>query len=277
MAKKTGIFWVFLFLFANPVFTQSNDFTYQGFKGFTKNNITLSQAAEIEENGILKLTSNTNFVIGHAFYPTPITFKKSTTPKLSSFSTAFAFAIETEKHNLGGHGLAFVISPTKDFSNAVATQYLGLLNLVTNGNSSNHLFAVEFDTVQDLNFKDISDNHVGIDIDGLTSIASVNASYFVGSTRRELGLKSGKTIQAWIDYDATANRLDVMLSFSSTKPSSPIWSVEVDLSPIFEESMYVGFSASTGVQTTDQEADEPRRPLYSCFKFLLELWYFFCF
>lgn len=174
--------------------------------------------------------------------------------------------------------MAFVISPTKDFSNAVATQYLGLLDTETNGNSSNHLFAVEFDTVRDLNFKDISDNHVGIDIDGLTSIASVNASYFVGSTRRELDLKSGKTIQAWIDYDSTRNQLDVMLSFSSTKPSSPILSVVVDLSPIFEESMYVGFSASTGVQTTDPEADEPRRPPYSCFKFLLELWYnFFCF
>lgn len=250
MAKKTEIFWVFLFLFTNPVLTQSNFFTYQGFKASTKNNdITLSGAAEIEKNGILKLTNNIRNSVGHAFYSTPITFKNSTTQKLSSFSTAFAFAIKTEKHNQGGHGLAFVISPKKDFSKAYATQYLGLLSYETNGNPKNDLFAVEFDTVRDLNFKDISDNHVGIDVNDLTSIASVNASYFVGSTRKELGLKSGKTIQAWIDYDSAENRLDVMLSLSSSKPSSPIFSVQVDLSPIFEESMYLGFSASTGAQT----------------------------
>lgn len=249
MAKLLNFLWVFLCLFTNPVVSQFDEFVYNGFKGLNNNNISLNGVAEIEHSGLLKLTNDTTRLLGHAFYPTPIQFKNSTNGKAFSFSTAFAFAIVPEYAKLGGHGLAFAISPSKDLPGAQPSQYLGILNSNTTGNSSNHIFAVEFDTVQDFEFKDISDNHVGIDINGLISNASVNATCFTGtdSTPQFLNLKSGKTIQAWIDYDSTTNELNVTLSLSSTKPSSSILSLEVDLSPILEETMYVGFSASTGL------------------------------
>ncbi|XP_057484061.1 L-type lectin-domain containing receptor kinase S.4 [Actinidia eriantha] len=250
MAIALNFLWVFVFLFANSVLSQLDEFVYNGFKGLSSANISLSGVAEIESNGILKLTNDTPRLLGHAFHPDPIIFKNSTNGKAFSFSTAFAFAIIPEYEKLGGHGLAFAISRTKELKGALPSQYLGLLNSnESTGKHSNHLFAVEFDTVQDFEFRDINDNHIGIDLNGLISNASVNASYFTedNSTPKFLNLKSGRTIQAWIDYDSTRKELNVTLSLSSTKPSSSILSFPVDLSTIFEERMFVGFSASTGL------------------------------
>ncbi|KAK3018911.1 hypothetical protein RJ639_005116 [Escallonia herrerae] len=175
--------------------------------------------------------------------------KNSKSGKSFSFSTAFAFAIVPEYLKLGGHGLAFTISSTKELTGALPSQYLGLLNSSDNGNFSNHVIAVEFDTVQDFEFGDINDNHVGIDINSLVSNVSVNASYFMegNSTKQALNLQSGKTIQAWIDYDSVINELNVTLSLSSSKPSMSILSFHVDLAPYLDDFMYVGFSASTGL------------------------------
>ncbi|CAM8965145.1 unnamed protein product [Rhodiola kirilowii] len=83
----------------------------------------------------------------------------------------------------------------------------------------------------------------------MVSSASVAAGFYSDDDdqARDLNLKSGKTIQAWIEYDALKNQLNVTLSESSTKPRNPILTFRVDLSPVLEEFMYVGFSASTGL------------------------------
>ncbi|KAA8539486.1 hypothetical protein F0562_026178 [Nyssa sinensis] len=238
----------FEFHVINEILSQADEFVYNGFKG-VGNNISLNGAAEIENNGFLKLTNHTVRLLGHAFYPTPIRFKNTTEGTLSSFSTAFAFAIVPEYEKLGGHGLAFTISPTKELAGALPSQYLGLLNASDHWNFSNHVFAVEFDTVKNFEFQDINDNHIGIDINSLKSNASINASYFMDgdSTRQDVNLKSGKTIQAWIDYDSPRNELNVTLSLSSVKPNFSVLSFHVDLSLYLKEFMYVGFSASTGL------------------------------
>lgn len=227
----------------------SENFVYSGFNGVEGSTLSLNGVAEILKNGALKLTEGKPRVVGHAFYEKPIRFKNSQSGKVSSFSTAFAFGIVPQYAKLGGHGFAFTISRTKEMKGAFPSQYLGLLNSSNVGNFSNHVFAVEFDTVQDFEFGDISDNHVGIDMNDLRSNASVNASYFSegSSIEQKLFLQSGKTIQGWIDYDSSRHLLNVTLSLSSIKPTSSILSFPVDLSPILEEFMYVGFSASTGL------------------------------
>ncbi|KAI4299545.1 hypothetical protein L6164_032992 [Bauhinia variegata] len=246
MAKTLLLFWVFL-LASNPVKSQLDELFFHGFAG-AGTNMSLNGGAEIEHNGILRLTNDTLRVIGHAFYSPPVQFKNSTDGKVSSFSTAFAFAIIPEYPKLGGHGFAFTISRSKELPGALPSQYLGLLNASDVGNFSNHLFAVEFDTVQDFEFGDINDNHVGVNLNNLGSNKSVPAAYFTdGSTKQELNLKSGKVIQAWIDYDSNKNELNIRLSPDSAKPTLPILSFQVDLSPILKESMYVGFSSSTGL------------------------------
>lgn len=246
MAKKLIFFWVFL-VFSDQVFPQQDQFIFNGFQD-AGNSLSLTGVADIANNGLLCLTNTTSRVSGHAFYSSPIKFKNSTNnSKVSSFSTAFAFAMVPEYPKLGGHGLAFSISPSKEVS-GFPSQYLGLLNATDNGNSTNHIFAVEFDTVKDLEFGDIDDNHVGIDLNSMVSNASVSAAYFLdNSTKQKLILKSGKTIQVWIDYDSARNRLEVKLSPFSDKPKSSILSFDVDLSEILDDSMFVGFSASTGL------------------------------
>ncbi|XP_020237385.1 L-type lectin-domain containing receptor kinase S.4 [Cajanus cajan] len=238
-----------LALATNPVKSEQQELFFNGF-GDGSANITLNGGAVIEHKGLLRLTNETRRVIGHAFYPTPIQFKPKNSSEAFSFSTAFAFAIVPQYPKLGGHGFAFTISRSTSLADAYPSQYLGLLNPSDVGNFSNHLFAVEFDTVQDFEFGDINDNHVGINLNNMVSNKSVEAAFYPnnGSTNKQsLNLKSGEVTQAWVDYDSSKHQLEVRLSPTSSKPTSPILSYKVDLSPILQDSMYVGFSSSTGL------------------------------
>ncbi|QHO59068.1 L-type lectin-domain containing receptor kinase S [Arachis hypogaea] len=239
---KTLLLLFFLSALTSRI-THQQEIFFEGFNGGeAAANMSLNGGAVIYQSGTLGLTNDTQKVVGHAFYSTPIQFKNKS--KVVSFSTAFAFAIVPQYPTLGGHGFAFTIAPSKDLPNGYPSQYLGLLGPKNLGNFSNHLFAVEFDTVQDFEFGDISDNHVGVNLNNMASNKSVKATVL---GQEELNLKSGKVIQAWVDYDSSKNQLEVRLSQTSTKPNSPILSYEVDLSPILKDSMYVGFSSSTGM------------------------------
>ncbi|KAJ8642395.1 hypothetical protein MRB53_019089 [Persea americana] len=204
--KPIWVFFSFLIL-TTPTFSQVGSIFYRGFFDVDPNNLTLNGVATIQPNGILCLTNDTSRLIGHAFHPSPLQFKNATA---FSFSTAFVFAIVPEYPKLGGHGLAFTISPSKDLHGALPSQYLGLLNASDVGNFSNHILAVEFDTVQDFEFQDINDNHIGIDINSLQSNASASAAFFDDTgTKQNLNLKSGDRIQAWIDYDGAEKLLNM--------------------------------------------------------------------
>lgn len=104
----------------------------------------------------------------------------------------------TEYPNLGGHGLAFVLMSTKDPKGFLANQFLSLPNGTGKAESSStgRILAVEFDVVQNLEFNDIDDNHVGIDIFSLLSSVSHTAAYY-NSTKKDdnhyssISLKSG--------------------------------------------------------------------------------------
>lgn len=225
-----------------------DDFIFNGFKQ-PNTNLSLSGTAKVDKHGILQLTNNTGRLMGHALFPAPIQFKNSDSGPVMSFSTCFVFNIVPEYPRLGGHGLAFTVSPSQDFiKSALPSQYLGLLNATEVGNFSNHLFAVEFDTVQDFEFGDINDNHVGININSLVSNKSAKVAYFSDDlVEQDLNLKSGRTIVAWIEYDSIKNLVNVTLSPSFSKPRLPIISYHLDLTPIFQKTMYIGFSASTGL------------------------------
>ncbi|XP_073287082.1 L-type lectin-domain containing receptor kinase S.4-like [Primulina huaijiensis] len=246
MAVFFVVFFSFTF-FSIQSQSQVVDFTYTGFSD-SKSNISLNGVALIDENGILQLTNESSRSKGHAFFPTQLQFKNSTTGAVFSFSTCFAFVIHPEYPKLGGHGTAFTISPSKELNSSLPSQYLGLMNSSDVGNSSNHIFAVEFDTVLDFEFGDINVNHVGIDINSMVSNASAAAAYFGDdSVKNSLILKGGDPILAWVEYDSITNFVNVTISPSSIKPQIPLLSMQVDLSPVLEENMYVGFSATTGL------------------------------
>ncbi|KAK1276395.1 L-type lectin-domain containing receptor kinase IV.1 [Acorus gramineus] len=206
--------------------------------------MTLNGLAEITSNGLLRLTNTTQQQQGHAFHPTPLHFNKS-----FSFSTTFVFAIISEYPKLSAHGFTFVLSPNTDLPGSLPGPYLGLFNQSNNGNSSNHVFAVELDTILNPEFGDIDDNHVGIDVNSLRSVEAHLAGYFSAGNRgfHNLSLRSGQPMQLWVDYDGPNMELNVTLSpIKASKPDVPLMSITINLSESTLDSMYAGFSSSTG-------------------------------
>ncbi|CAN1282722.1 L-type lectin-domain containing receptor kinase IV.2 [Linum perenne] len=169
-----------------------NQFT---FNGFNRANLLFDNQAKILPNGLLQLTNFTELVTGHAFYHQPFRFVSSDS---LSFSTTFVFAMVPQSSNTGGHGIAFTISPTTNFSQAVASQHLGLFNTMNMGNSSNHVVAVELDAMRSPEFEDIDDNHVGVDLNTLISTASATVSYVSDQDGRNRTLRSTVTSEQYI-------------------------------------------------------------------------------
>ena len=240
-----------LFFLVTLVASEDNSFIYK-YKGFQSSHLYVDGIAELTSDGLLRLTNDTEQEIGHAFYPNPIVFKNTSNGSVSSFSTTFLFAIKSMYPTFGGHGIVFVVSPTKGLPNSKPSTYLGLFNKSNNGNSSNHVFGVELDTNESFEFDDINQNHIGIDINDLKSANSTPAGYYdsIGEFK-DLSLSGGYPMQVWIDYDGVKKRIDVTLApisvGFSNKPTQPLLSLTKDLSSIFNNSMYVGFSSSTGL------------------------------
>ncbi|KAJ4702730.1 Lectin-receptor kinase [Melia azedarach] len=246
-------FWVvFSVSFFFTAWTQDeNQFIYHDF--YVVPQLQRRGLASIRSNGLLQLTSSDGEQReGNAFYPFPIKFETSS--RYLSFSTTFVFAIIREEHNSGGNGMAFVISPSTDFCEAFAGAYLGIFNISNNGLATNHILAIELDTVQSPEFKDINGNHVGIDVNSMISKVSAPAGYFSDTDGqfKTLFLQSGNPIQIWIEYDGAEKLLNVTLApITIPRPKRPLLSATLDLSQILLDSMYVGFSASTGTRVSD--------------------------
>ncbi|KAI8539748.1 hypothetical protein RHMOL_Rhmol09G0206900 [Rhododendron molle] len=204
---------------------------------------------EFSSNGLITLNDYERQANGRAFYNLPIQFKNSSNASVISFSTTFIFATEPEYPILSIHGLAFVISPTKEIlPGALPSHSLGLFSGTNNENSANHILAVELDTIHSSESDDIIDHQVGIDINGLNSIQSNPAGYFPDQNGdfRNLSLTSGDPMQVWVEYDGINTQLNVTMSpFNISKPALPLLSLTKDLSPFLLEYMYVGFSSST--------------------------------
>ncbi|CAF1715319.1 unnamed protein product [Brassica napus] len=218
-----------------------DNFTYDGFHP-PLNLISLQGIASVTPSDLLTLTNSTSHQTGHAFYTRPIRFKDSPNDAASSFSTTFVFAIHSQIPTLGGDGIAFVVAPTSTLPSARSGQYLGLFNLMNNGNETNNIFAVELDTIQNNEFDDTNDNHVGIDINSLKSVKSSPAGYWDEKGRfKELTLISGKPMQAWVDYNGRTHQINVtMAPFNHDKPIKPLVSTVRDLSHVFLQDMFVG-------------------------------------
>ncbi|KAJ4817634.1 receptor lectin kinase [Rhynchospora pubera] len=243
---------VFEFILLSSYFwlhCSSENFIFNGFKQAT-DRLSLVNSTKITKDGLLQLTNDTSNALGQAFFSSPIPMIKinENVSEAISFSTSFILDIVTVG-SAGGHGLTFVIAPSKKLPEAYIANYLGLFSPSNNGNFSNHVFAVEFDHVMDNGlFNDTDDNHVGVDLNSLKSNTSYKAAYYSNQNSMvEFRLESGKPIQAWIDYNGTNKILDITVSpLPIPKPSRALISYQVDLAPIFKNEMYVGFTSSTG-------------------------------
>ncbi|KAM4078971.1 hypothetical protein ACB094_09G080700 [Castanea mollissima] len=251
--------FAFLLFFPIVFQSQATEFIFNGFNGSEMSRISLEGASIVKPSGALKLTNASNNVIGQAFYTNPIDMYSNSSlyPDASSFSTSFVFAIKPSTSSPGGYGLAFTLSPSKQFPGAQPEHYLGIFNSSDDGNPSNHVFAVEFDTVKGFNENsDREGNHVGVNINSMDSVKYWAAGYYEydnDENFNELTLESGDPIRAWIEYDGVKKVVNVTISpflKEKNKPIKPLISFPIDLTPFLEKNMYVGFSAATGQKTS---------------------------
>ncbi|KAF0892903.1 hypothetical protein E2562_019561 [Oryza meyeriana var. granulata] len=250
----------FLHLAAVAGLADDGQFLYNGFAGA---NLTLYGMARITPDGLLKLTDGTVQQKGHAFYPVPVRLRRvssssppnGTEKAVRSFSSSFVFGILTaDTQDLGGHGIVLVIAPKANLSAGLPSSYMGLFNSTGSvGSASNHLFAVELDTIQNIDFGDINNNHVGININNLASHDDDKAGYYDDKSGqfRDLTLISGDAMQVWVDYDGDTTQINVTLApLGMRKPMRPLLSARHDLSPVIIGESYIGFSSSTGTLST---------------------------
>ncbi|CAN4117035.1 unnamed protein product [Withania somnifera] len=189
-------------------------------------------------NNTIKLTRELavpNSGAGKVLYSKPVRFRRPDLDFPASFSTFFSFSVSNLNPSSIGGGLAFVITPDEE-SVGDSGGYLGIMDAkgAQNGN-----FGVEFDTLMDVEFKDINGNHVGLDLNSMVSseVGDLDAI--------SVDLKSGDLVNSWIDYFGSSEKLNVYVSYSNVKPKEPFLSVVVDVSEYVNDFMFVGFSGST--------------------------------
>ncbi|KAL3522280.1 hypothetical protein ACH5RR_015114 [Cinchona calisaya] len=221
------------------------DFVYNS---FNSSSISLYGNATIESN-ILTLTNVTTFSIGRALYPSKIVTKHANSSSyVIPFSTSFIFAMAPNKNFNPGHGIVFLFVPRTGIEGTESSQNLGLLNLTNNGLPENHLFGVEFDVFKNEEFKDISDKHVGLDINSLVSEVAHDAGYWPDDNNKSfkpLKMNDGKTYQVWIDYKDSQINV-TMAPTGIIRPKRPLLNATLNLSQVFQDEMYVGFTSATG-------------------------------
>uniref|UniRef100_A0A5B7BZ38 non-specific serine/threonine protein kinase n=1 Tax=Davidia involucrata TaxID=16924 RepID=A0A5B7BZ38_DAVIN len=237
--RKLLVFSLFfiLFEFSYPPLVSAENVSFD-LPSLTLRNLTLLGDSYLR-NGVIGLTrelSVPSSSSGTVIYNYPIAFFDPESNTTASFSTRFSFSINNINPTSFGDGLTFFLSPDNQTLGSPGG-YLGLVN--SSQLTKNKFVAIEFDTRLDLHFNDPNDNHVGLDIDSLVSIKTADPLL------QEIDLKSGNMVNAWIDYENDQRKLNVFLSYSSSKPEKPLLMVDIGLSDYLKEFVYVGFSAST--------------------------------
>ena len=209
------------------------------FPSFNPRNFTLLGDSYLRD-GVAGLTRNLPVPTtssGSIIYNNPIQFFDSEANLTASFSAKFSFLISNvNPTSCYGDGFTFFLSPDNQTLGSPGG-YLGLVN--SSQLTKNRFVAIEFDTKLDAHFQDPNGHHVGLDIDSLISIKTANL------VSKGIDIKGGDLITVWVDYKNQLKKIEVYVSYSSSKPDNPVLDVEIDLLDYLKEFMYVGFSGST--------------------------------
>ncbi|KAK8686991.1 hypothetical protein V6N13_085824 [Hibiscus sabdariffa] len=180
-------------------------------------------------------TSNTS---GRVLYGQP--FRLSNGQLKTSFISSFVFNIQPQTSPTG-EGLAFILTESPPLPENSGGQWIGIINSSTTGSSN--IVAVEFDTRKSFP-EDLDDNHVGIDVRSTVSIAQASLN------DKGLNLSGGYDIRATLFYDAELATIDIVVYRGEPRAEDPVLSHPLDLYEYLGGDIYVGFSASTGVNAT---------------------------
>uniref|UniRef100_A0A2P2JKW2 Lectin-like protein At1g53070 n=1 Tax=Rhizophora mucronata TaxID=61149 RepID=A0A2P2JKW2_RHIMU len=202
-----------------------------------ESSIALYGDAKFVDNGSsIQLTHSVSSSGGRVMYNKPIKLVQGNPGRMISFSNYFSFSMSPDN----GAGLAFVMVPRAFNASAFVNRPFGLS--LESKNVTFKIVAIEFDTLKDVEYGDLNENHVGIDVGGFVSVKVRNVSSV------NIVLNAGKKLHSWIDYVASSKRLEVRLSQSrGEKPIDPLLSFPIDLSKMWsDKEVFVGLSSSNG-------------------------------
>jgi MYXO-CTERM domain-containing protein len=191
--------------------------------------------------GVLFLTPNLVGDNGSAYLKTPVNMSAST-----SFQTHFIFDMYFNSTDpQGGAGIAFVMQNKATTALSGSGGSLGL-------NGVTPSIAVEFDTSQDNN-TDPNANHVAIIQNGDTKTHLAVAT-------PGFNMKNHTDTHVWIEYDHTTTTLRVYVAQNGVKPAAPLLSHVINVYQAVDalgagNKMFIGFSASTGQQSNQNNQD----------------------
>ncbi|XP_031092611.1 L-type lectin-domain containing receptor kinase S.6 [Ipomoea triloba] len=232
--------WVLLLFFSiftspaisiTPSFSSPN-ITVIGDASFSNTSIALTHAQNCTAVAAATPAASLSG-IGRALYVNPVRFLEPATNSALSFYSSFSFTITLTTPSCSfGDGFAFLItSDATSFSRSDG--FMGL--------PEHSFLAVEFDTNFDPFLEDLNDNHIGIDLNGVKPLASVDV------VPRGVDLKSGREMTAWIQYIDQERTMRIWVGHNSQiRPPEPILESQIDLSTYFKEFMHIGFTAANG-------------------------------
>ncbi|XP_045832851.1 probable L-type lectin-domain containing receptor kinase S.5 [Trifolium pratense] len=205
------------------------------------------------QNDANKLLLNNSYIQRDAIQVTPENSKASMSNlsgralykdpfELASFNTTFVLNI-TPDTSPGGEGIAFILASEPTLPENSSGQWLGIVNASTNGTSQAAILAVEFDTRQS-SIEDGPNNHVGININSISSLKQVSLS------NTKVNLSSGLDVFIRIEYsNDVISVFGSMTANSNDSMETLLVSPPLNLSSYFKQEVYVGFSASTSNYT----------------------------
>ncbi|GLT89739.1 hypothetical protein SLE2022_077140 [Rubroshorea leprosula] len=236
ISSVSSVFHLLVFCFFFD-FVRISATTEFDFGTLTLSNLKLLGDAHLKNNSVI-LTPDLpvpNSGAGRVLYSKPVRFRQPGSRSPCSFTTFFSFSIINLNPSSIGGGLAFVIAPDGQSVGAAG----GSLGLVDDNGVSTGFVAVEFDTLMDVEFKDINGNHVGLDLNSMVSSQVGDLGVL------DIDLKSGNLVNSWIQYDGSSQVFNISVSYSNLKPKEPLLSFSLDLGQYVNDFMYVGFSGST--------------------------------
>ncbi|KAB1216072.1 putative L-type lectin-domain containing receptor kinase S.5, partial [Morella rubra] len=176
---------------------------------------------------------------GRVFYKKPFRLWSKSKGVAASFNATFVLNIKNQT-NPGGEGLTFLLAANNTVPENSEGQWLGVVSPSTNGSSQANVVAVEFDTRKSFP-EDLDDNHVGLDVNSIYSHKQVSL------TEYGFNLSAGIDATVRVQYDGKNMTLGVSMNLSTgTGEYIPVMSIPLNLSDHLPETVFVGFSASTG-------------------------------
>ncbi|KAF8032061.1 hypothetical protein BT93_D1081 [Corymbia citriodora subsp. variegata] len=219
------------------------------FPSFQSNNqrITFQGNASVL-NSIIQLTlgaplERPTYVVGRALYHQPMHLWDSSTGNVADFVSQFTFSINSQMNYSHADGLVFFLAPNgSQIPEHSEGRLLGLTSLNPNSTNSDTAFvAVEFDTFYNhsTNPWDPLCNHVGIDVNSLTSSINICVSWMNDK------ILHGQKVHAQVTYNSKAMNLSVVFEDDDDNYTS-LYYQPVNLSEYLPEWVVFGFSATTG-------------------------------